>query len=184
MFAQTYSGKIVYPLNPTFEVVCLEDIAHHLASIPRFGGAAKFHYSVAQHCVLMCELSRLCGHSDPIQKQMLMHDAPEYIVGDMISPVIAAHRDLIGGGKTTHEYLHDRWWSVIAAKFSIEKELHSIVKEFDRRILMNEKARLFKHDVDWLWYTQPLPFIHISETPVNVTKRTFVYHANRLGIKG
>lgn len=78
----TYTGKVFDLLNPKPEMVCIEDIAHSLAYQCRYGGHAKFFYSVAQHCVLMARNRDLPG--DPLQK--LLHDAAEAYIGDLISP--------------------------------------------------------------------------------------------------
>jgi hypothetical protein len=81
-WVQTYSGRRFWPLDPRIGDVCLEDIAHALANVCRFGGHSKFHYSVAQHSVLV---SRLCDPRDALFG--LLHDAAEAYVGDMIRPI-------------------------------------------------------------------------------------------------
>ena len=48
-----YSGKLVDPLNLSSSDIDIEDIAHSLALQCRYGGHVKFHYSVAQHSVIL-----------------------------------------------------------------------------------------------------------------------------------
>lgn len=54
-FICTYTGRKFYPLDPRPEDVCIEDIAHALALVNRFGGHTRVPYSVAQHSVLCCQ---------------------------------------------------------------------------------------------------------------------------------
>ena len=68
----------------------IEDIAHGLARVTRWNGQTrgKYGFSVAQHCVLVECLVRL---NAPKTNQKcclvaLLHDAPEYVIGDMITP--------------------------------------------------------------------------------------------------
>ena len=78
----TYTGRVFEFLNPKPEMVCIEDIAHALASMCRYTGHVREFYSVAQHCVLMALDEDLSG--DPLKK--LLHDAAEAYIGDMASP--------------------------------------------------------------------------------------------------
>jgi len=77
----TYTGKSFDLLNPTPNMVCIEDIAHALANICRYTGHVREFYSVAQHCVLMAKADLPGG---PLQR--LLHDAGEAYIGDITSP--------------------------------------------------------------------------------------------------
>ncbi|MFN4143588.1 HD domain-containing protein [Aestuariivirga sp.] len=88
------SGRRLDLLNPSPLDIEIEDIAHGLARVARWNGQTKgdHAFSVAQHCVLVEEIAR---HLDPglgraERLAALLHDAPEYVVGDMISPFKAA----------------------------------------------------------------------------------------------
>jgi uncharacterized protein len=88
------SGRRLDLLDPSPLDIEIEDIAHGLARVARWNGQTKgdHAFSVAQHCVLV---TRLFAHSDssaPREDRLaaLLHDAPEYVVGDMISPFKAA----------------------------------------------------------------------------------------------
>ena len=88
------SGRRLDLLDPTPVDIEIEDIAHGLAFVARWNGQTEgdYPYSVAEHSLLVEALfSRLCPTASP-QEQLtaLLHDAPEYVIGDMISPVKAA----------------------------------------------------------------------------------------------
>lgn len=78
----TYTGKAFYPLAPKAEHVCIEDIAHHLATTNRFGGALREPVSVAQHSVLVARA--LPNH---MRIHGLLHDAAEAYMPDFARPV-------------------------------------------------------------------------------------------------
>ena len=88
------SGRRLDLLDPSPLDVEIEDIAHGLARVARWNGQTKGEhaYSVAQHCVLV---ERLAVDLKPLLSRdarlmALLHDAPEYVVGDLISPFKAA----------------------------------------------------------------------------------------------
>ncbi len=78
----TFTGKSFDLLNPTPEMVCIEDISHALANIGRFTGHTRSFYSVAQHCVIMADAD-LPGK--PLQR--LLHEVAEAYIGDISSPL-------------------------------------------------------------------------------------------------
>ena len=88
------SGRRLDLLNPSPLDIEIEDIAHGLARVARWNGQTRgdHAFSVAQHCVLVEEIA---VHLDAALSRearlaALLHDAPEYVVGDMISPFKAA----------------------------------------------------------------------------------------------
>ncbi len=88
------SGRRLDLLNPSPLDVEIEDIAHGLARVARWNGQTHgdWPFSVAEHSVLV---ERIFGKlkPEPSAEQRLaalLHDAPEYVIGDMISPFKAA----------------------------------------------------------------------------------------------
>src|ERR1700710_2598335 len=84
------SGRRLDILDPSPLDVELSDIAHGLAPGARRNGQTPggFAYSVAQHSVLVLEIfgHLNAGASDADKLSALLHDAPEYVMGDIISP--------------------------------------------------------------------------------------------------
>ncbi|MGE3831980.1 MAG: YfbR-like 5'-deoxynucleotidase [Parvibaculaceae bacterium] len=88
------SGRRLDLLNPSPLDIEIEDIAHGLARVARWNGQTKgdHAFSVAQHCVLVEAIA--LHHDKTLDRaarlSALLHDAPEYVIGDMISPFKAA----------------------------------------------------------------------------------------------
>ena len=87
------SGRRLDLLDPTPMDIEVEDIAHGLAFVARWNGQTRgdWPYSVAEHSLLVEEIFTRQGGTDPRWRlAALLHDAPEYVIGDMISPVKAS----------------------------------------------------------------------------------------------
>src|SRR4051812_13932992 len=88
------SGRRLDLLNPSPLDIEIEDIAHGLARVARWNGQTKGHYafSVAQHSIMV---ERFVAELRPkalrsLRLSALLHDAAEYVIGDLISPFKAA----------------------------------------------------------------------------------------------
>jgi hypothetical protein len=88
------SGRRLDLLDPTPLDIEIEDIAHGLAFVARWNGQTRgdWPYSVAEHSLLVEALFARAnpGIGGRWQLAALLHDAPEYVIGDMISPVKSA----------------------------------------------------------------------------------------------
>jgi uncharacterized protein len=87
------SGRRLDLLDPTPVDIEIEDIAHGLAFVARWNGQTRgdWPYSVAEHSLLVEQIfGRMGDFAAKWQLAALLHDAPEYVIGDMISPVKAA----------------------------------------------------------------------------------------------
>ena len=88
------SGRRLDLLDPSPLDIEIEDIAHGLARVARWNGQTKgdHAFSVAQHCVLVENIAVHVNKDlgKDARLKALLHDAPEYVVGDMISPFKAA----------------------------------------------------------------------------------------------
>jgi 5'-deoxynucleotidase YfbR-like HD superfamily hydrolase len=84
------SGRRLDLLDPSPLDVEIGDIAHGLARVARWNGQTKGEhaFSVAQHCVLVERITAELqpGLAKETRLMALLHDAPEYVIGDLISP--------------------------------------------------------------------------------------------------
>ena len=91
------SGRRLDLLDPSPLDVELDDIAHGLARVARWNGqtSGPFVFSVAPHCLLVEAIAGPFepGLPAPARLAVLLHDAPEYVIGDMISPFKAVVGD-------------------------------------------------------------------------------------------
>ena len=119
------SGRRLDLLDPTPVDIEIEDIAHGLAFVARWNGQTQgdFPYSVAEHSILVEEIFRRVDPSAPVRWRLaaLLHDAPEYVIGDMISPVKAA----VGPG---YGELDARLTAAIHLRFGLPAVLPKTVK--------------------------------------------------------
>ncbi len=126
------SGRRLDLLDPSPLDVEISDIAHGLARVARWNGQTRgdHAFSVAQHCLVVEEIFRRCNEAaSPDALQMtLLHDAPEYVIGDMISPF----KSVVGGGYKTVEA---RLEAAIHLRFGLPphptKELKALIKKAD-----------------------------------------------------
>jgi 5'-deoxynucleotidase YfbR-like HD superfamily hydrolase len=88
------SGRRLDLLDPSPLDIEIEDIAHGLARVARWNGQTigAHAFSVAQHSLLVEALCRKLAPDLDKKRRLLalLHDAPEYVIGDMISPFKAA----------------------------------------------------------------------------------------------
>ena len=119
------SGRRLDLLDPTPLDIEIEDIAHGLAFVARWNGQTigDFAYSVAEHSLLVEALFARISPKAPVRWRLaaLLHDAPEYVIGDMISPVKAA----VGPG---YGLLDDRLTAAIHLRFGLPAAIPLPVK--------------------------------------------------------
>jgi hypothetical protein len=77
------SGRHVDPLNLRPIDLDIRDIAHNLSLLCRYTGAFPFHYSVAQHSLLVAQMMEVDGHPPNTVLAGLLHDGAEYVFGDV-----------------------------------------------------------------------------------------------------
>ena len=119
------SGRRLDLLDPSPLDIEIEDIAHGLAFVARWNGQTygEFPYSVAEHSVLVEHIYGLLVPNAPAKWRMaaLLHDAPEYVIGDMISPVKAA----VGPG---YKAMDARLMVAVHVRFGVPAEIPKSVK--------------------------------------------------------
>jgi 5'-deoxynucleotidase YfbR-like HD superfamily hydrolase len=124
------SGRRLDLLDPSPLDVEIADIAHGLARVARWNGQTKgaHAFSVAQHSVLV---ERLVSELSPrLSRQArlmaLLHDSPEYVVGDLISPFKAA----VG---INYKALEERLQTAIHLRFGLPAQVPAALKTLFKR---------------------------------------------------
>lgn len=119
------SGRRLDLLDPTPVDIEIEDIAHGLAFVARWNGQTRgdWPYSVAEHSLLVEQIYARQNPNAPDKwrQAALLHDAPEYVIGDMISPVKAS----VGPG---YKELDDRLTAAVHLRFGLPAALPKSVK--------------------------------------------------------
>jgi 5'-deoxynucleotidase YfbR-like HD superfamily hydrolase len=137
------SGRRLDLLEPSPLDIEIEDIAHGLARVARWNGQTKGQhaFSVAQHSVLV---ERLTAELNPrltreAQLMALLHDAPEYVVGDLISPFKSA----IG---VNYKALENKLQAAIHLRFGlpalVPARLATLLKKADHLSAFHEATQL------------------------------------------
>jgi 5'-deoxynucleotidase YfbR-like HD superfamily hydrolase len=154
------SGRRLDLLDPSPLDVEVGDIAHGLARVARWNGqtAGPYIFSVAQHSLLV---EAVAGHLEPAltdswRLAVLLHDAPEYVIGDMISPFKAAIGD-------AYKVVEARLLGAIHLHFGLPPEpaaaLKRLIKRADRQAAYLEATRLagFSREEALKFFGRPEP---------------------------
>lgn len=182
------SGRRLDLLDPTPVDIEIEDIAHGLAFVARWNGQTygDYPYSVAEHSILVAEIYSRIVPDAPAKWRLaaLLHDAPEYVIGDMISPVKAA----VGPG---YGELDARLTAAIFLRFGLPAEIPKAVKQkikqADKVSAYLEATQLagFDDKEAAKFFGRPkaelISGLEIAlRPPVEVRRRFIAYHADLL----
>jgi 5'-deoxynucleotidase YfbR-like HD superfamily hydrolase len=137
------SGRRLDLLDPSPLDIELEDIAHGLARVARWNGqtSGAHIFSVAQHCLLVEALARARAPRLDAKRRLvvLLHDAPEYVIGDMISPFKAVIGD-------AYKAIERRLLTAIHLRFGLPAkpapDLEALTKVVDLQAAYLEATRL------------------------------------------
>ncbi len=154
------SGRRLDLLDPSPLDVEIEDIAHGLARVARWNGQTHgpHSFSVAQHSLLV---EAIASHLHPdwsarTRLMALLHDAPEYVIGDIISPFKAAVGE-------TYKSVENRLMSAIHLRFGlpalVAPALARQIKQADRIAAFLEATELagFQRDEALKFFGAPEP---------------------------
>ncbi|MFP1631500.1 YfbR-like 5'-deoxynucleotidase [Zhengella sp. ZM62] len=124
------SGRRLDLLDPSPLDVEIADIAHGLARVARWNGqtAGDHAFSVAQHSLIVEQvfMAMVPAASADQQLAALLHDAPEYVIGDMISPFKA----VMGGG---YKVVEERLQEAIHLRFGLPARMARTLKTAIKR---------------------------------------------------
>ena len=167
------SGRRLDLLDPSPLDIEIEDIAHGLARVARWNGqtTGAHAFSVAQHSLLV---ERIAGDLKPLlnrgQRLMaLLHDAPEYVIGDLISPFKAA----VG---LDYKAFENRLLAAIHLRFGLSakapREAAALVKQADHIAAYFEATQLagFSQAEAKRFFGDPKGFAPIKLKPLSVTE--------------
>lgn len=143
------SGRRLDILDPSPVDVELSDIAHGLARVARWNGQTQgdYPFSVAQHSVLVLEIFAAMNpqSDDRARLYALLHDAPEYVMGDIISPFKAA----MGGN---YKDVENRLLGAIYLHFALNAAppvaVQRLIKKADREAAYHEAVHLAGFEVE------------------------------------
>lgn len=131
------SGRRLDLLDPSPVDVEIEDVAHGLARVARWNGQTRgaLPFTVAQHSLLVEEFCLQMKPGWPARWRLaaLLHDAPEFVIGDMISPFKAALGD-------TYKRIERRLQEAVHLRFGLPARLPDAIEKAIKRA---DKASAF-----------------------------------------
>lgn len=179
------SGRRLDLLDPSPLDIELEDIAHGLARVARWNGqtSGEAAFSVAQHSLLVDDIAAGLkpGLAAPQRLCVVLHDAAEYVIGDLITPFKTA----VGAD---YKVLENRLMTAIRLRFGLpareSEELKRLIKRADRIAAYleatqlagfspSEARRLFGH-------TKRFDAISLDPWPPSKAKRRFLERCRAL----
>lgn len=141
---QTASGLQFWPIDPRPHEVEIEDIAHALSMLCRFGGHCRRFYSVAEHSVLLARVA-----SPQNKLWALLHDASEAYLVDVprpLKPFLAGYREA-----------EDKIMRAVEVRFNLHLGMPGEVKRLDKAILTDEQMQnMAPAPTPWSTDTEPL----------------------------
>jgi len=179
------SGRRLDLLDPSPVDIEIEDIAHGLARVARWNGQTQgpHAFSVAQHSLLVADIVRRLKPALDTRFELaaLLHDAPEYVVGDLISPFKAA----VGIDYKAFEL---RLLAAIHIRFGLPARLPeamtALIKRGDRVAAFYEATRLagFSPPEAFKYFGRPGPGPppEMNPRPAHEIEKTFLARFKRL----
>ena len=173
------SGRRLDLLDPSPFDIEIEDIAHGLARVARWNGQTHgdHAFSVAQHCLLVEDFAGLmrAGLGQRWRLAALLHDAPEYVVGDLISPFKAA----VG---LDYKALENKLLAAIHMRFGVPAklpdEITSLIKKADRAAAYYEAVQLAgfspEEAMTYFGVSRGLPPVKLLPLPTKEAQKQYV----------
>lgn len=177
---KTAGGHYFDLASPRPEDVDIRSIAAALGKTCRFGGHCPKFYSVAEHSVWAQHIADLNGEDVFAQRAILMHDAAEAYIGDIVTPLKA-----MLPGINAIELQIER---AISEAFGVDFEPHrDVIKKYDRMMLKAEKQAMWPEDSEhWDGFEDiEDPAITVVEFwPPRLAETAFFVAAKTLGVAG
>lgn len=179
------SGRRLDLLDPSPVDIEIEDIAHGLARVARWNGQTlgPHAFSVAQHSLLVADIVRKLkpGLDGRFELAALLHDAPEYVVGDLISPFKAA----VG---LDYKAFEIKLLAAIHIRFGLPAQLPDwaakLIKRADRIAAFYEASRLagFSESEAFRYFGRPgpVPPPDMAPRPAHEVEKAFLARFKKL----
>lgn len=156
---EAFSGQIVDLFAPKIDTIDENDVVLNLSRTARYGGGTddkRFAYSVAEHSCHLYDYAKSVGMSEETSALALIHDAPEYLMSDVITPIKTFMFIVQPGGQHVFKFgeLEDVVFSAISRKIfpkskiglnednSVSSTKWAPVHEIDSRIVADEWTQL------------------------------------------
>ncbi len=174
---QTATSRAFYPLAPEPHEIDLFEIASGLSRMCRYGGqiGRLEFYSVAEHCVLL-------SYAVPpeLARWALLHDASEGLglmdIPRPIKPALSGYAEL-----------EARLMRAVAERFGLDWPMPAALKQYDDRILQNERAALWAGPPPHPWASDaagpPLEGITVTGWLPYQARARFLARADELGVR-
>jgi hypothetical protein len=140
---QTHLGIQFIVLEPRFENIHIEDIAHALSMNCRFNGHCKDFYSVAEHSVYV---SSILDDDPDLALWGLLHDASEAYITDLPRTVKSAMPQF--------EEIEEKYHRAVATRFNLPYPIPGAVLGADLAMLWAEKKQIM--EVELMWTQTPV----------------------------
>jgi 5'-deoxynucleotidase YfbR-like HD superfamily hydrolase len=180
------SGRRLDLIDPSPLDVEIDDIAHGLARVARWNGqtSGRHAFSVAQHTVVVDDIAAVAapGIGAIGRLAVMLHDAPEYVIGDLITPF----KSLLGGD---YKAVEERLRRAIHLRFGLPAvlpgSLVARIKSADRAAAFYEATRLagFQESEAERYFGRPRGIdpdaLALDPWPAGTAERTFLkrFHA-------
>lgn len=148
---EVFTGRYIDYDDPRPEQISLEDVAHGLSMLCRYGGHTPFFYSVAEHAVLVAGLLAEDGWTPPLILAGLHHDDHEAYLGDLPTPL----KNVLGD---RYEILRDRFdvaisealgWSLSLADHSAVHQADNIALRMETHLMMPSRGSSIEWQPAW-----------------------------------
>lgn len=142
-YINTYTEKMVNPMEPDMDAIDIRDIAHSLSLTCRGNGHVKTFFSVGQHCINCALEAEARGHSKRVILGCLLHDGSEAYMSDVPRPFKAVLEE--------YRKAEDTLIDLIYTKFlgsTLDEEEAKLVKQIDDDMLYYDLKVLLHVDCD------------------------------------
>lgn len=167
---QTFTGIEFDLLNPTEDMICVKDIAHHNSIENRYNGGSKFPFSVNYHSYLGAMQA-----DEEFRLEFLFHDSHESYYKDWTSPFKHMLAEMAG---IEYKDIIREYEICVQSKFKLDfYKYKDKIKTIDLRMAKTEKQLLFDNPKCWhpsVENAEPFTNVNIMEISFNNVERLFL----------